>query len=117
MNDLLNQINQSTLETYINKIIDEGISNGSISSDKVKKSGSEIAISCPFPSHDDSNPSCHINVNTGLFHCKGCGAEFILPPDVISTNCAYCDSPYVVSLEKSRELRERVWTPVEPFDR
>ena len=39
-----------------------------------------------------------------VFHCKGCGAEFILPPDVISTTCAYCDSPYVVSLEESREL-------------
>lgn len=39
-----------------------------------------------------------------VFHCQGCSAEFILPPDVISANCAYCDSPHVVSLEKSREL-------------
>ena len=39
-----------------------------------------------------------------VFHCQGCGAEFILPPDVISTICAYCDSPHVVSLEESREL-------------
>ncbi|MBN1452956.1 MAG: hypothetical protein JW963_18200 [Anaerolineales bacterium] len=39
-----------------------------------------------------------------VFHCKGCGAEFILPPDVISTTCAYCDSPHVVSLTESREL-------------
>jgi len=39
-----------------------------------------------------------------VFHCQGCGAEFILPPDVISTTCAYCDSPYVVSLDESREL-------------
>jgi hypothetical protein len=39
-----------------------------------------------------------------VFHCQGCGAEFILPPDVISTICAYCDSPHVVSLESSREL-------------
>ena len=39
-----------------------------------------------------------------VFHCQGCGAEFILPPDVISTTCAYCDSPHVVSLEESREL-------------
>jgi len=43
-------------------------------------------------------------VATQVFHCQGCGAEFILPPDVISTNCAYCDSPHVVSLEASREL-------------
>ena len=39
-----------------------------------------------------------------IFHCKGCGAEFILTPDVISANCAYCDSPHVVSLEELREL-------------
>jgi hypothetical protein len=39
-----------------------------------------------------------------VFCCKGCGAEFILPPGVISTTCAYCDSPHVVSLESSREL-------------
>jgi hypothetical protein len=39
-----------------------------------------------------------------VFHCQGCGAEFILPPDTISTTCAYCDSPHVVSLESSRQL-------------
>ena len=39
-----------------------------------------------------------------VFHCKGCGAEFILPPDVISVTCAYCDSPHVVSRDESREL-------------
>jgi len=41
---------------------------------------------------------------TQVFHCQGCGAEFILPPGLLSTNCAYCDSPHVVSLESSREL-------------
>ena len=39
-----------------------------------------------------------------VFHCKGCGAEFILPPDQISASCVYCDSPYVVSLEKTKDL-------------
>ena len=39
-----------------------------------------------------------------VFHCNGCGAEFILPPKQISANCAYCDSPHVVSLEKSKDL-------------
>jgi predicted RNA-binding Zn-ribbon protein involved in translation (DUF1610 family) len=39
-----------------------------------------------------------------IFHCQGCGAEFILPPDVLSTTCAYCDSPYVIRLESSREM-------------
>jgi hypothetical protein len=39
-----------------------------------------------------------------VFHCQGCGAEFILPPDVLSITCAYCDSPHVISLDSSREL-------------
>ena len=38
------------------------------------------------------------------FHCNGCGAEFILPPKQISANCLYCDSPHVVSLEKTKDL-------------
>ena len=39
-----------------------------------------------------------------VFHCNGCGAEFILPPNQISSSCAYCNSPHVVSLEKSKDL-------------
>jgi len=39
-----------------------------------------------------------------VFHCKGCGAEFILPPKQISTSCVYCASPYVVSFEKTKDL-------------
>lgn len=39
-----------------------------------------------------------------VFHCNGCGAEFILPPKQISASCVYCDSPYVVSLEKVKDL-------------
>jgi len=38
------------------------------------------------------------------FHCNGCGAEFILPPKQISSSCAYCDSPHVVSLENTKDL-------------
>ncbi len=39
-----------------------------------------------------------------VFHCNGCGAEFILPPKQISASCAYCNSPHVVSLEKTKDL-------------
>jgi DNA-directed RNA polymerase subunit RPC12/RpoP len=39
-----------------------------------------------------------------VFHCNGCGAEFILPPKQISASCAYCGSPHVVSLEKTKDL-------------
>lgn len=38
------------------------------------------------------------------FHCKGCGAEFILPPKQISANCVYCDSPHVVGLENTKDV-------------
>ena len=39
-----------------------------------------------------------------VFHCRGCGAEFILAPNQISASCVYCDSPHVVSLEKTKDL-------------
>jgi len=39
-----------------------------------------------------------------VFHCDGCGAEFLLPPEQISATCAYCDSAHVVKLETTREL-------------
>ena len=39
-----------------------------------------------------------------VFHCDGCGAEFLLPPDSLSATCAYCASPHVINLEETREL-------------
>ncbi len=39
-----------------------------------------------------------------VFHCEGCGCEFILPPNQISSTCAYCGSPYVVNWESEEEL-------------
>jgi hypothetical protein len=45
-----------------------------------------------------------VPVSMRVFHCQGCGAEFILPPDLLSTSCAYCESPHVVSLADEREL-------------
>jgi len=39
-----------------------------------------------------------------VFHCQGCGSEFLLPPRLISTACLYCGSPYVVSLDKTADL-------------
>ena len=39
-----------------------------------------------------------------VFHCQGCGAEFILPPGQLSVICAYCGSASVVSVEKSNDL-------------
>ena len=45
--------------------------------DLVVKPNGEANICCPFP-HDkgyEQNPSAHINVEKGLFHCKTCQAE------------------------------------------
>ena len=39
-----------------------------------------------------------------VLRCQGCGAEFILPPGRLSFTCAYCDSPHVVSVERSKDL-------------
>jgi DNA-directed RNA polymerase subunit RPC12/RpoP len=39
-------------------------------------------------------------VSTQIFQCKGCGAEFVLPPEVISATCAYCGSAHIVNLTR-----------------
>ena len=39
-----------------------------------------------------------------IFHCEGCGCEFILPPDQISSTCVYCGSPYVVNWDSEEQL-------------
>jgi len=39
-----------------------------------------------------------------VFHCQGCGAEYILPAGQLSVTCAYCGSPHVVQIERSPEL-------------
>jgi len=56
-------------------------------------------------------------VSMQVFHCQGCGAEFILPPNLISTSCAYCESPHVVSLENERELLQPEGVIPHAFDR
>lgn len=43
-------------------------------------------------------------LNQQVFHCEGCGCEFILPPNQISAACVYCDSPYVVNWESEEGL-------------
>jgi predicted RNA-binding Zn-ribbon protein involved in translation (DUF1610 family) len=40
------------------------------------------------------------------FQCHGCGAAFLLAPEIISVTCSYCGSPHVVSVDESRELIE-----------
>jgi hypothetical protein len=40
------------------------------------------------------------------FKCQGCGADFLLAPGVISSNCSHCGSSHVLALESLRELIE-----------
>ncbi len=39
-----------------------------------------------------------------IFHCNGCGAEYILPPTKLSKTCSYCGSAHVIKLDNEREL-------------
>ncbi|HEX5837539.1 MAG TPA: hypothetical protein VFY26_06890 [Anaerolineales bacterium] len=39
-----------------------------------------------------------------VFHCEGCGCEFILPPSQISYTCVYCGSPHVVDWQSEEQL-------------
>jgi tetratricopeptide (TPR) repeat protein len=43
-------------------------------------------------------------LNQQVFHCEGCGCEFILPPSQISAACVYCGSPHVVNWEAEEGL-------------
>lgn len=43
-------------------------------------------------------------LNEQVFHCEGCGSEFILPPTQISAACVYCGSPHVVNWESEEQL-------------
>jgi hypothetical protein len=43
-------------------------------------------------------------LNQQVFHCEGCGCEFLLPSNQISSTCVYCGSPHVVNWESEEEL-------------
>jgi hypothetical protein len=43
-------------------------------------------------------------LNEQVFHCEGCGCEFILPPVQISSTCVYCGSPHVINWESEEQL-------------
>ena len=39
-----------------------------------------------------------------VFHCEGCGCEFILPANQLSSTCVYCGSPHVVHWESEEQI-------------
>jgi len=55
-------------------------------------------------------------LNEQVFHCEGCGSEFLLPPTQITANCMYCDSPHVVSFEDTKDLLEPNGVLAHAFD-
>jgi hypothetical protein len=70
----------------------------------MRLAGSEERRRKGFHRCDGNHEGTWQTLQEQAFHCNGCGAEFILPPRQISANCAYCDSPHVVSLEHSKDL-------------
>jgi len=55
-----------------------------------KRVGQWIKCQCPFPNHNDSNPSAGVNVNTGVVNCFGChGSKHLISVVMDSFNCDY----------------------------
>lgn len=57
-----------------------------------------VFIKCPSPDHNDSNPSCHLDLEKKVFICFSCGAKGTLetalrwkkaPPDLVSLFSEY----------------------------
>ena len=71
----------------------------------------ETAVCCPFPHHTESgieyqetNPSAHINLDKGLFHCKVCDtglSEIAFAAKVLG--CRYEDAVKITKLFTARE--------------
>jgi len=45
-----------------------------------------------------------IPTHTRISICQGCGAEFLLPPQVLSIDCPYCGSSYVSAAAGEKEI-------------
>ncbi len=43
-------------------------------------------------------------VEMNSFTCEGCGASFVLAPDVLSCQCSYCGSAHVLEMPKTRQM-------------
>lgn len=71
----------------------------------------ETAVCCPFPHHtasgieyQETNPSAHINLDKGLFHCKVCNkglSEIAFAAEVLG--CSYEAAVKIVKLFTTRE--------------
>lgn len=58
-----------------------------------RKRGDEYDILCPNPAHQERDPSCSVNLDTGLFKCLACGIAgdlIILGTYVLNEEYEYC---------------------------
>jgi DNA primase len=93
---------------------------------KIKKgteNGSWIKVSCPFPDHEDKNPSAGINVETGVFNCFTCGeSKHIINVLMDSICCTYKDALEMLELDLNStqkpitaNLKTKAIIPIENF--
>jgi len=75
----------------------------------------ETAVCCPFPHHTESgleyketNPSAHINLDKGLFHCKVCDTG--LSETSFISKVLGCNYESAIKISKMFTTREDVYT-------
>ena len=73
--------------------------------------GKETAVLCPFPhytatgyEYKESNPSAHLNLSKGTFHCKVCNKGFSEPQFIQELcGCSYMDAKRIQNAFESDE--------------
>lgn len=77
----------------------------------VEDVGKETAVLCPFPHHTatgyeykETNPSAHLNLSKGTFHCKVCNKGFSEPQFIQELcGCSYLDAKRIQNAFESDE--------------
>jgi hypothetical protein len=77
----------------------------------VEDLGKETAVLCPFPhytatgyEYKENNPSAHLNLSKGTFHCKACNKGFSEPQFIQELcGCSYLDAKRIQNAFESDE--------------
>jgi DNA primase (bacterial type) len=69
-------------------------------------SGNQAKVGCPAPEHKDSDPSCSIDLESGLWNCKACGAKGNILT-FLSLSKGVSNKEILVNLGTRYELEER----------
>jgi DNA primase len=76
----------------------------------------EIAICCPF--HLERNPSCHINIHTSLWNCKGCHEKGSAVTFVAKLeNISFQKAELLLKQRYDRNFREPEGGPLTEFEK